>query len=76
MIPRAQDTLTLLLPPDDLINWISRVVALKIERGDFVPEQHTRWLYRVQMLRLGLPRPEVLSLEDEDWEALAELVVE
>ncbi len=70
MTPPAHDALALLLPPPALADWLSTVIAQKLGRGDKVPEAYTRWLHRVQMIRLGLPRPEVVSMTAEDWDSL------
>lgn len=69
----AQDTLALLLPPPQLADWIGHVIAEKLNKGLYVPETYQRWLYRVQMARLNLPRPEIISLTDEDWDQIKEL---
>lgn len=71
-----QDVLRLLLPPNDLCDWLGTVIATKLNRGDSVPESYMRWLYRVQMIRLGLPGPEVMSLTDDDWAAIQDEVDE
>lgn len=76
MTPAAHDTLTLILPPDELCDWFSRVIADRLNNGGRVPEAYTRWLYRVQMIRLGLPGPEVVSLTDEDWATIQEEIEE
>jgi hypothetical protein len=71
-----EDVLRLLLPPDELCDWLATVIAKRLNSGENVPEAYMRWLYRVQMIRLGLPGPEVISLTDEDWAAIQEEVSE
>lgn len=67
MSPAATDTLALLLPPAELCNWLATVIAKRLQAGERVPEAYKRWLYRVQMTRLGMPGPEVMGLTDEEW---------
>ena len=72
MTPLAANTLVLLLPPDELCTWLATVIAKRLNNGEHVPAVYMRWLYRVQMCRLGLPGPEVTGLTDEDWAAIIE----
>jgi len=72
MTQAQQDALALLLPPDALTNWLSKFIANKLSNGQPVPEAYTRWLYRVQMIRLNVFGPEVRQLTDEECNEIYE----
>jgi hypothetical protein len=76
MTPAAHDALTLLLPPPALADWLGTTIAVKLSRGDKVPEAYMRWLYRVNMIRIGMPGVEVVSMTEEDWAAIVVMSTE
>ena len=65
-----RDALTLLLPPTEFLDGVSKLIANKLGRKEHVSPATLRWLYRVQMMRLDVLGPEVKQLTVEEWDGI------
>lgn len=73
-LPR--DAMALLLPPDALCDWLATVIAARLNNGERVPAAYTRWLYRVNMLRLNIPMPALQALTADEWNEIEQALMD
>jgi hypothetical protein len=65
----ATDTLSIILPPSQLVTWLAKVFEAKKAKGEEVPAEFERWLKRVQDHRQGITT-EFDVLTDDEWKEI------